>query len=93
MSAHVYNAAISSQGSGIIQVPAGVGSGPVPTTNQALAGPQTSGIPTMQGMPQNPAAAQPMPFQPTPPTPAATNEASQNEEDTKPRTAELISFD
>ncbi|XP_032664910.1 hepatocyte growth factor-regulated tyrosine kinase substrate isoform X2 [Odontomachus brunneus] len=93
MSAHVYNAAISSQGTGVIQVPGGVGSGPVSTTSQALVGPQASGIPTMQGMPQNPAAAQSMPFQPAPPTPVATNEASQNEEDTKPRTAELISFD
>lgn len=93
ISAHVYNAAISSQGTGVIQVPAGLGSGPVPTTSQALAGPPASGVATMQGIPQNPAAAQSMPFQSTPPAPTAANEASQNEEDTKPRTAELISFD
>ncbi|XP_014476437.1 PREDICTED: hepatocyte growth factor-regulated tyrosine kinase substrate [Dinoponera quadriceps] len=87
MSAHVYNTAISSQPTGVIQVPAGSG----PATSQALAG---SGVPpAMQGMPQNPAAAQSMPFQPTPPAPAAASEAPQEEEDTKPRTAELISFD
>lgn len=94
MSAHVYNAAMSSQPTGVIQVSAGAGSGPAPATSQTLAGPQASGVPTMQGIPQNPAAAQPsMPFQPTPPTPAVVNEAPQDEEDTKPRTAELISFD
>lgn len=94
MPAHVYNAAMSSQPAGVIQVPASVGNGPASATSQALAGPQASGVPTMQGIPQNPAPAQPsMPFQPAPPAPAAANEAPQEEEDTKPRTAELISFD
>lgn len=92
ISTHISNTAASSQPSSIIQVPAGANSGPVPVTNQALPGPQTSGIPTMQGMAQIP-PAQSMPFQPAPPVPTATNETRQDAEDTKPRTAELISFD
>ncbi|XP_011690977.1 PREDICTED: hepatocyte growth factor-regulated tyrosine kinase substrate [Wasmannia auropunctata] len=92
MSAHVSNAAISSQPSGVIQVPAGASSGPVSATSQTLPGPQPSGVPTMQGMAQIP-AAQPMPFQPVPPVSTTTNETPQNSEATKPRTAELISFD
>lgn len=92
MTTHISNTAISSQPSGVIQVPAGVNSGPVPATNQTLPGPQTSAIPTMQGMTQIP-APQSMPFQPAPPVPTTTNETPQNVENTKPRTAELISFD
>lgn len=92
ISTHISNTVISSQPSGVIQVPAGTNSGPVSATSQALPGPQTSGIPTMQGMAQIP-AAQPMPFQPAPPGPTVTNETRQDTEDIKPRTAELISFD
>lgn len=91
MPTHVSSAAISSQPAGVIQVPAGTGSGPVPTTSQALPGTQASGIPTMQGMAQIPAARS-IPFQPAP-VPTTTGETPQNTEDTKPRTAELISFD
>lgn len=90
--AHVSNTTISSQPSGVIQVPAGASSGPVPAASQTLPGPQTSGVPTMQGMAQI-SAAQSMPFQPTPSVPTTTNETPQNAEDIKPRTAELISFD
>lgn len=89
--AHVSNTAIS-QPSGVIQVPAGASSGPILATSQTLPGPQTSGVSTMQGMAQIP-AAQSIPFQPVPSVPTTTNETPQNAEDTKPRTAELISFD
>ncbi|XP_077260053.1 hepatocyte growth factor regulated tyrosine kinase substrate [Temnothorax americanus] len=93
ISTHISNTAISSnQPSSVIQVPAGANSGPVPATGQTLPGPQTSGVPTMQGMAQI-SAAQSMPFQPAPPVPTTTNETSRAAEDTKPRTAELISFD
>lgn len=92
MPTHISNTAISSKPSGVIQVPAGANSGPVPATSQTLPGPQTSGVPTMQGMVQIP-TGQSMPFQPAPPVPTITNEISQDAEDTKPRTAELISFD
>lgn len=91
LSAHVSNTTIS-QPSGVIQVPAGASSGPVSATNQTLPGPQTSGVTTMQGMTQIP-AAQSMPFQPAPPVPTTINETSQDARDIKPRTAELISFD
>lgn len=84
----VSNAAISSQPSGIIQIPAGSG----PATNQALPGLQASNVPTMQRMAQIP-AAQSMSFQAAPPIPATASEALQDVEDTKPKTAELISFD
>lgn len=92
MPTHIPNTAISSQPSGVIQVSAGANSGPVPATSQTLPGPQTSGVPTMQGMAQIP-TVQSMPFQPAPPVPTITNETSQDVEDIKPRTAELISFD
>ncbi|XP_020297492.1 hepatocyte growth factor-regulated tyrosine kinase substrate [Pseudomyrmex gracilis] len=99
MSAHVSSAAISSQPSSVIQVPGGV----VPATgSQALPGPQTSGIPSMQGITAIP-TAQSMPYRPTPPpppppsspppVPTTASEASKKEEDVKPTTAELISFD
>lgn len=93
ISAHVTNTAISSQPSGI-QVPAGAisgSSGPV-SGSQTLAGPQASGVPTMQGMAQIP-TAQSMSFQPAPPVSTTINETPQDTRDTKPRTAELISFD
>lgn len=89
MPSHISNAA--SQSSGVIQVPAGACSGPVPAANQGLPGPQPSGILAMQGMTQI-SGAQSMPFQSVPPAPTTTSEASQNT-DVKPRTAELISFD
>ncbi|XP_011158521.1 hepatocyte growth factor-regulated tyrosine kinase substrate [Solenopsis invicta] len=93
LSVHVSNTAISSQPSAVIQVPAGASSGPVPVTSQTLPGPQTSAVPTMQGMTQMP-AAQSIPFQPPPPPiPTTTNETPQDAGDIKPRTAELISFD
>ncbi|KAL6441864.1 hypothetical protein ACFW04_002339 [Cataglyphis niger] len=89
MPAHVVsNAAISSQPSGVIQIPAGSG----PATGQALPGLQTSNVPTMQRMAQIP-AAQSMSFQAAPPIPTTANEALQDVEDIKPKTAELISFD
>ncbi|XP_029169948.1 hepatocyte growth factor-regulated tyrosine kinase substrate isoform X2 [Nylanderia fulva] len=89
MPAHVVsNAAISSQPSGVIQIPAGAGSGSV--TSQALPGLQAN-VPTMQGMAQIP-AAQSMSF-PVAPIPVTASEALQNVEDSKPKTAELISFD
>jgi len=91
ISTHVSNTAISSQSSGVIQMSAGVTSGPVPATSQTLPGPQVSGVPTVQGMTQIP--AQSMPFQPAPPIPTTTNETLQDAEDIKPKTAELISFD
>lgn len=90
MPTHVSNTAISSQ-PGVIQAPAGTGSGSIPTTSQTLPGPQTSGIPTMQGITQIP-AAQTIPFQPAPVL-TTTNKTLQDAEDIKPRTAELISFD
>jgi len=91
ISTHVSNTAISSQSSGVIQMSAGVTSGPVPVTSQTLPGPQVSGVPTVQGMTQIP--AQSMPFQPAPSIPTTTNETPQDAEDIKPKTAELISFD
>ncbi|XP_070163301.1 hepatocyte growth factor-regulated tyrosine kinase substrate isoform X2 [Polyergus mexicanus] len=84
----VSNAAISSQPSGVIQISAGSG----PATSQALPGLQASNVSTMQRMAQIP-AAQSMSFQAAPPIPAAAREALQDVEDTKPKTAELISFD
>jgi len=67
-------------------------SGPVPVTSQGLpGGPQASGVPTMQNMAQMP-AAQSVPYQPTP-VPTTISETPQEPEDTKPKTAELISFD
>lgn len=89
---HVSNTAISSQSSGVIQVPAGANSGPVPAASQTLPGPQTPNVPTMQGMAQIP-AVQSMSFQPAPPVATTTNETPQDAEETKLRTAELISFD
>lgn len=90
MPAHIVsNAAISSQPSGVIQIPAGTGSGPV--TSQTLPGLQAANVPTMQGMAQIP-AAQSMSFQAAP-IPVTTSEALQDVEDSKPKTAELISFD
>lgn len=99
--AHVSSAAISSQPSqSVIQVPGGT----VAATGQAL--PQTSGIPpAMQGMTAIPAAAQSMSYQspppppPPPPLPSTSppaltaGETSTKEENAKPTTAELISFD
>ncbi|KAL6259940.1 hypothetical protein P5V15_009850 [Pogonomyrmex californicus] len=87
MPAHVSNAVISSQPSGVIQVPAGTGSESIPATNRTLPGSQT-----MQGMTQVP-PVQSMQFQPVPPISTTTTEISQDEENAKPRTAELISFD
>lgn len=87
--AHISNTVISSQPAGV--VPTGAGSGPIPATSQALSVPQVSNVSTMQGMVQIP-VVQPMPFQPTPASTTA-NDTSQDVEDTKPRTAELISFD
>ncbi|KYN13538.1 Hepatocyte growth factor-regulated tyrosine kinase substrate [Trachymyrmex cornetzi] len=90
---HVSNTAISSQSSGVIQVPpAGANSGPVPAASQTLPGSQTPNVPTMQGMAQIP-VVQSMSFQPVPPVATTTNETPQDAEETKPRTAELISFD
>lgn len=86
----VSNAAISSQSSGVIQIPAGTGSGPA--TSQALPGLQVSNVPTMQEIAQI-RAAQSMPFQSVPPIPVTVSEALQDVEDSKPKTAELISFD
>lgn len=92
MPSHVSNTAIASQSSGVIQVPAGACSGPVPAANQGLPGPQPSGIPAMQGITQI-SGAQSMPFQPAPSIPTTASETPQAAEDVKPRTAELISFD
>lgn len=90
MPAHVVsNVAISSPSSGVIQIPAGTGSGPA--TSQALPGLQASNVPPMPGMTQI-AAAQSMSFQAAPPI-RPTSEALQDVEDSKPKTAELISFD
>lgn len=91
MPAHVVsNAAISSQSSGVIQIPAGTGSGPA--TSQALSGLQASKVPTMQEIAQI-RAGQSMSFQTAPPIPVTASEALQDVEDSKPKTAELISFD
>lgn len=88
--AHVVsNAAISSQPSGVIQIPTGTSSGPA--TSQALPGLQAANVPTMQGMAQIP-AAQSMSFQAAT-IPVTANEVLQDVEDSKPKTAELISFD
>ncbi|KAL0123855.1 hypothetical protein PUN28_006001 [Cardiocondyla obscurior] len=92
ISTHISNTAITAQPSGVIQVPAGANSISIPATNQTLPGPQTSGVP-MQGITQI-SGAQSIPFKPAPAViTTATNETPQNAEDTKPRTAELISFD
>ncbi|EZA61746.1 Hepatocyte growth factor-regulated tyrosine kinase substrate [Ooceraea biroi] len=87
---------IGAQSTSFIQGPAGcqsASSGPIPVTSQGLPGgpPQGSGVPTMQSMAQMP-TAQSIPYQPAP-VPTTVSEAPQEPEDTKPRTAELISFD
>lgn len=87
--AHIVSNAVISQPASVIQIPAGTGSGPA--TSQALPGLQASNVP-IQGMTQIP-AAQSMSFQAAPPIPPAANEALQDVEDSKPKTAELISFD
>ncbi|XP_012230194.2 hepatocyte growth factor-regulated tyrosine kinase substrate isoform X1 [Linepithema humile] len=92
MPSHVSSVTIASQPSGVIQVPAGACSGPVPAANQGLPGPQPSGVPAMQGITQI-SGAQSMPFQSVPAIPTTASETPQETEDVKPRTAELISFD
>lgn len=89
MPAHVVSNAISSQPPGVIQIPAGTGNRPA--TSQTLSGLQAANVPTMQGMAQIP-AAQSMSFQAAP-IPVTASEALQDVEDSKPKTAELISFD
>lgn len=95
---HVSSASISTQPSATIQVPGGPSSGPLPPSSQAIQIPQGPGLPTMpqpmpQPMPHPVTQGQPMQFQPgTVPTISA--EPSQPPpRETKPETAELISFD
>lgn len=88
---------IAAQSTSFIQGPAGcqsASSGPIPVTSQGLpGGSQGSGVPTMQSVAQMP-TAQSVPYQPASvPTTAPVSETLKEPEDTKPRTAELISFD
>lgn len=76
-----------------IQVPAGGGTGMV-SSNPPMQGPAGPNLP-MQGMPQIPATQSGQPFtypQNPPPAPPPT-ENVQSKEESKPETAELISFD
>nr|XP_003708287.1 PREDICTED: hepatocyte growth factor-regulated tyrosine kinase substrate isoform X1 [Megachile rotundata]XP_012152656.1 PREDICTED: hepatocyte growth factor-regulated tyrosine kinase substrate isoform X1 [Megachile rotundata] len=91
---HVSNTPISSQGSSSIQVPPGTTAAPIMTSNPTIQGPQGSTVPTLQGMSQVPITqGQPLQFQSSTPLPPASNETVPVKEDTKPETAELISFD
>ncbi|KAG7210481.1 hypothetical protein KM043_012002 [Ampulex compressa] len=67
---HVSTAAMASQGTTTIQVPAGTSAAPMPPPNQAMQ------------VPQAPAAV-----------PITSSEPAQAKEESKPETAELISFD
>ncbi|XP_053987172.1 hepatocyte growth factor-regulated tyrosine kinase substrate isoform X2 [Hylaeus anthracinus] len=91
---HVSNTPISSQGSGTIP-PSSRTVGPILTSNQTMQGPQgPAGLPTMEGMPQIPVSqGQQLQFQPAASLPPTSNESVQVKEDSKPETAELISFD
>lgn len=98
MQPHISNTPISSQGSGTIQVPPGTTTVSMLPSNPTIPGPQgpSSGIATIPGMVQAPVSqGQQMPYQPQQTTtPAAPNEPQQqSKEETKPETAELISFD
>ncbi|XP_076183145.1 hepatocyte growth factor regulated tyrosine kinase substrate isoform X2 [Ptiloglossa arizonensis] len=94
MQPHVSNTPISSQGSGTIQVPSRTTVGPILASNQTMQGPPGSGLPTMQGISQIPVSqGQQIQFQPATSLPPTSNESVQVKEDTKPETAELISFD
>lgn len=89
MPPHVTNNTVPSQGTGAIQVTVGAG-GPMPASNQTIQGP---GLPAMQGMAQiSTAQGQQLQFQQTP-QPVASSEPAQAKQDSKPETAELISFD
>lgn len=91
---HVSNTPISSQGSASIQVPPGTTAAPIIASNQTMQGPQGSTVPTLQGMTQvSISQGQPLQFQSATPLPPASNETVPVKEDTKPETAELISFD
>lgn len=91
---------IGAQSTSFIQGPAGCQNtnsiGPIPVTSQGLvpSGPQgpSGPIPTMQNVAQMP-TAQSVPYQPTSTSAVIVNEVPQEPEDTKPKTAELISFD
>lgn len=95
MPPRVSNPPISSQETGPIQVPSGNAPGPILTSNQTMQGPQGPNLPVMpQGMPPNSVSqGQPMQYQPPTQMPPTSNEALQVKEDSKPETAELISFD
>ena len=94
MQPHISSTPISSQGTGTIQVPPGTTAGPILTSNQTIQAPQRPGIPTMQGIPQIPVSqGQQMQFQPVTSLSTATSEPAPVKEDSKPETAELISFD
>ncbi|XP_015436469.1 PREDICTED: hepatocyte growth factor-regulated tyrosine kinase substrate isoform X2 [Dufourea novaeangliae] len=96
MQPHVSNPPISSQESGTIQVPAGAASGPILTSNQTMPGPQGPNLPAMpQGISQVPVSQnQPsLSYQPSTSMPPPSKETAQTKEDSKPETAELISFD
>lgn len=94
MQPHVSNTPISSQGSATIQIPPGTTTGSILTSNPPIQGSQTPGVPTMQGITQVPVSqGQQLQYQPPTSLSAASNESSQVKEDSKPETAELISFD
>ncbi|KOC59040.1 Hepatocyte growth factor-regulated tyrosine kinase substrate [Habropoda laboriosa] len=93
MQPHVSNTPISSQGSSTIQVPPGTTTGPILTQNPVMQGPPGPGVPPMQGIAQAPVSQGQLQFQQPTPMPPASNEIKQIKEDSKPETAELISFD
>lgn len=94
MQPHISSTPISSQGTGTIQVPPGTTAGPILTSNQTIQAPQRPGIPTMQGIPQIPVSqGQQVQFQSVTSLSTATSEPAPVKEDSKPETAELISFD
>nr|XP_031832900.1 hepatocyte growth factor-regulated tyrosine kinase substrate isoform X2 [Nomia melanderi] len=97
MQSHISNPPISSQEAGTIKVvPPGTAPGPILTSNQTMQGPQgPPNLPTMpQGIPQNAVSqGQQLQYQPLTSMPPSSSETVQVKENSKPETAELISFD